>query len=148
MSNTLRTFTNVNDVFVDSRHQELWMDKLEREHWSNVNKRYLLRVYYPLHNVMGMGNSPKWGDVIYYMTGNNYPGYYSCVYKSLKEIGVIKYDVDGKCIIPGPNWNRFYSDESWDWFYMNTSSGMKSYEKINSVGERVRKIYPSNYKNR
>lgn len=146
MSNTLRTFNNVNNIFIDSRHEELWSDKLEREHWSNINKRYLLRVYKPLMEAVTYLQRPKWGDVIEMMLGYKHKGYYSTVYKSLKEIGVIKYSPLQKCIVPGPNWVRFYGVENWDWFYMNTSSGMLSYETQTTSGESVRKVYQSNYK--
>lgn len=126
-------------------HPQLFHLKLERNHWSEVNKRYLLRVYEPMKVVMEFVSNPKWGDIINEMLGYVHPGYYSCVYKSLKEIGVIQYNPYRKCLVKGENWDRFYDEyQSWDWFYMNTSSGMLSYEIINVHGLKVRKIYPSN----
>jgi hypothetical protein len=103
-------------------------------------------VYHPLKNVIEYLSKPKWTNVIHEM-GEDSPGYYSCVYKSLKEIGVIVYNPTEKMLEKGPNWDRFYSDETWDWFYMNTSSGMISYEIYNKVGHRVNKKYQSNYRN-
>ena len=136
---------NKTNLVFDDIANELFEDKLMSTHWSEVNKRYLLRVYNPLKNVMEMLSKPKWTNVIYEM-GESSPGYYSCVYKSLKEIGVLKYTPTEKMLVKGPNWDRFYSDETWDWFYMNTSSGMRSYEIFNKVGHRVNKRYPSNYR--
>ena len=137
---------NKTNLVFDDIANELFEDKLYTTYWSEVNKRYLLRVYNPLKNVMEMLSKPKWTNVIYEM-GESSPGYYSCVYKSLKEIGVIIYNPTERMLEKGPNWDRFYSDETWDWFYMNTSSGMISYEIYNKVGHRVNKRYRSNYRN-
>lgn len=124
------------------KNPELFSDKLERTYWSEVNKRYLLRVYRPLKDVMELVTKPKWVHVVNDMLGYVRPGYYSCVYKSLKEIGVIQYNKYQKCLEKGPNWDRFYDEyEGWDWFYMNTSSGCLSYETITKSGLLVRKIY-------
>lgn len=136
---------NRSTLIFDKISNDLFEDKLYSTYWSEVNKRYLLRVYHPLVNVVELLSKPKWTDVIYEM-GERSPGYYSCVYKSLKEIGVIQYNPIEKMLVKGPNWDRFYSDETWDWFYMNTSSGMRSYEIFNKVGHRVNKRYPSNYR--
>jgi len=138
MNNTKLVFDNIAN--------ELFEDKLESTYWSEVNKRYLLRIYHPLKNVVELMSKPKWSNVIHEM-GESSPGYYSCVYKSLKEIGVIQYNPTEKVLVKGPNWDRFYSDDSWDWFYMNTNSGCKSYEIFNKVGHRVNKRYRSNYRN-
>lgn len=125
-------------------HPELFNDKLERTYWSEVNKRYLLRIYEPMKMVMGFVNKPKWSDIINEMLGYVHKGYYSTVYKSLKEIGVIQYNPYLKSLEKGPNWNRFYNEKlSWDWFYMNTSSGMVSYETRDEKGNYTKKIYPS-----
>jgi hypothetical protein len=137
---------NKTNLVFDDIANELFEDKLYTTYWSEVNKRYLLRLYNPLKNVMEMLSKPKWTNVIHEM-GESSPGYYSCVYKSLKEIGVIIYNPTEKMLEKGPNWDRFYSDETWDWFYMNTSSGMISYEIYNKVGHRVNKKYQSNYRN-
>jgi hypothetical protein len=137
---------NNTKLVFDDVANELFSDKLESTYWSEVNKRYLLRIYHPLKNTMNFLSKPKWSNVIHEM-GEDSPGYYSCVYKSLKEIGVLKYNPIEKVLVKGPNWDRFYSDDSWDWFYMNTSSGCKSYEIFNKVGHRVNKRYRSNYRN-
>lgn len=129
MSNSLRTFINVNNVLIDETHEELWYSKLNDEHWSNINKRYLLRIFNPLKKVMETESKPKWGMIIKEMVGYNHLGYYSSVYKTLKEIKVIKYSKTERCIEKGVNWERFYGSEDWSWFVMNTSSGMKSYIK-------------------
>jgi len=63
------------------------------------------------------------------MLGRDVKGYYSCVYKALKEIGVIKYNKKDRVLEKGPNWDRFYGSEDWSWFVMNTNSGIKSYVK-------------------
>jgi len=138
---------NKTNLVFDDIANELFEDKLMSTYWSEVNKRYLLRVYHPLKNVMEYLSKPKWTNVIHEMLGHSHPGYYSCVYKVLKEIGVIVYNPTEKILVKGPNWDRFYSDESWDWFYMNTSSGCISYETFNKVGNRVNKRYRSNYRN-
>jgi hypothetical protein len=137
---------NRSTLIFDKISNDLFEDKLYSTYWSEVNKRYLLRVYHPLVNVVEFLSKPKWTNVIHEM-GESSPGYYSCVYKSLKEIGVIVYNPTKKMLEKGPNWDRFYSDETWDWFYMNTSSGMISYEIYNKVGHRVNKKYQSNYRN-
>jgi hypothetical protein len=137
---------NRSTLIFDKISNDLFEDKLYSTYWSEVNKRYLLRVYHPLVNVVEFLSKPKWTNVIHEM-GESSPGYYSCVYKSLKEIGVIVYNPTEKMLEKGPNWDRFYSDETWDWFYMNTSSGMISYEIYNKVGHRVNKKYRSNYRN-
>ncbi len=137
---------NKTNLVFDDIANELFEDKLMSTHWSEVNKRYLLRIYHPLKNVMEYLSKPKWTNVIHEM-GESSPGYYSCVYKSLKEIGVLTYNPTERMLEKGPNWDRFYGDDSWDWFYMNTSSGMISYEIFNKVGHRVNKRYRSNYRN-
>jgi hypothetical protein len=81
------------------------------------------------------------------MLGYNHAGYYSTVYKSLKEIGVLVYNPTLKILEKGPNYERFYSNEDWSWFYMNTSSGRISYEIFNKYGHRVTEVYQSNYRN-
>ena len=136
---------NKTNLVFDDIANELFEDKLMSTHWSEVNKRYLLRIYHPLKNVMDYLSKPKWTNVIHEM-GVSSPGYYSCVYKSLKEIGVLKYNPIEKMLERGPNWDRFYGDSSWDWFYMNTSSGCISYETFDKVGNRVNKRYRSNYR--
>jgi hypothetical protein len=50
----------------------------------------------------------------------NIPSYYSSVRRCLKEIDVIRYE--GRELSKGRNWDRFFSDESWDWFIMRTGS--------------------------
>jgi hypothetical protein len=135
---------NNTKLVFDEISSELFSDKLETTYWSEVNKRYLLRIYHPLKNVMEFVSNPKWSTIIREM-GENSPGYYSCVYKTLKEIGVLVYNPTMKILEKGPNYERFYSNEDWSWFYMNTSSGMKSYEINDGNGNVRRKLYQSNY---
>ncbi len=128
--------------FNDQLSNDLFNTKLERTYWSEVNKRYLLRVYEPMKLIVENVTKPKWSQVICEMVGYVHPGYYSCVYKSLKEIGVIQYNKYQRCLEKGPNWDRFYDEyEGWDWFYMNTSSGCLSYETKTKGGLEVRKVY-------
>lgn len=121
--------SNINYVEVPHKYQAVYYNKIDYEYWSNINKRYLLRIYDHLRNVMGYSNKPKWSQVVYEMLGHTHPGYYSSVYKALKEIGVIKYNRTTREMETGPNWERFYGSEDWSWFYMDTNSGMKSYVK-------------------
>ena len=120
---------NRNYVNVPNSDRELYNDKINTEYWSNVNKRYLLRIYEPLRNTIEYLHRPKWVSVVYMMLGRDVKGYYSCVYKALKEIGVIKYNKKDRVLEKGPNWDRFYGSEDWSWFVMNTNSGIKSYVK-------------------
>ena len=120
---------NRNYVNVPNSDRRLYDDKINTEYWSNVNKRYLLRIYEPLRNTIEYLHRPKWVSVVYMMLGRNVKGYYSCVYKALKEIGVIKYNKKDRVLEKGPNWDRFYGSEDWSWFVMNTNSGIKSYVK-------------------
>jgi len=120
---------NRNYVNVPNSDRRLYDDKINTEYWSNVNKRYLLRIYEPLRNTIEYLHRPKWVSVVYMMLGRDVKGYYSCVYKALKEIGVIKYNKKDRVLEKGPNWDRFYGSEDWSWFVMNTNSGIKSYVK-------------------
>jgi len=120
---------NRNYVNVPNSDRRLYDDKINTEYWSNVNKRYLLRIYEPLRNTIEYLHRPKWVSVVYMMLGRDVRGYYSCVYKALKEIGVIKYNKKDRVLEKGPNWDRFYGSEDWSWFVMNTNSGIKSYVK-------------------
>ena len=120
---------NRNYVNVPNSDRRLYDDKINTEYWSNVNKRYLLRICEPLRNTIEYLHRPKWVSVVYMMLGRDVRGYYSCVYKALKEIGVIKYNKKDRVLEKGPNWDRFYGSEDWSWFVMNTNSGIKSYVK-------------------
>ena len=120
---------NRNYVNVPNSDRRLYDDKINTEYWSNVNKRYLLRIYEPLLLTMDNYIRPKWVSVVSMMLGRDVKGYYSCVYKALKEIGVIKYNKKDRVLEKGPNWDRFYGSEDWSWFVMNTNSGIKSYVK-------------------
>ena len=103
----------MNRNLLELKHNEIFSEKLETTYWSEINKRYLLRIYEPMNRVMELVSNPKWGTIMNEM-GVNSPGYYSCVYKSLKEIGVLKYNPITKFLEKGPNYERFYSNEEWD----------------------------------
>ncbi len=135
----------MNKNLLELKHEELFSEKLETTYWSEVNKRYLLRIYEPMNRVMELVSNPKWSTIVRDM-GEISPGYYSCVYKTLKEIGVLMYNPTMKILQKGPNYERFYSNEDWGWFYMNTSSGMKSYVTKDMNGNKVHKLYQSNYR--
>lgn len=135
----------MNRNLLELKHEMLFLEKLETTYWSEINKRYLLRIYEPMNRVMELVSNPNWGTIILDM-GENRPGYYSCVYKSLKEIGVLVYNPTKKILEKGPNYERFYSDEEWNWFYMNTSSGRISYVTKDENGTSIRKKYQSNYR--
>jgi len=102
-----------------------------------ANKKMMCRVYDALYESV-----TEWYDYDYTQIGSkswvrvirlmferegsdistiNVNGYYNRIKSNLKDIGVIAYE--GKELVKGPNWDRFYSDESWDWFTTDTSSG-------------------------
>ena len=73
------------------------------------------------------GVDKSWANVVRLMftsegiTDKSVNGYYNCLKRNLKEIGIIRYE--GKDLVKGSNWDRLYSDEDWSWFVMNTDSG-------------------------
>ena len=73
---------NRNYVNVPNSDRRLYDEKINTEYWSNVNKRYLLRIYEPLRNTIEYLHRPKWVSVVYMMLGRDVKGYYSCVYKA------------------------------------------------------------------
>ena len=99
-----------------------------------ANKKMMCRVYSPLYNLIE--KAPKefnrsWTNVIRLMFINDgenlndlkvsINGYYNRIKSNLKDIDVIRYE--GRNLVKGSNWDRFYSDENWDWFITNTGSG-------------------------
>jgi len=104
----------------------------EKIGYDAENKKFLIRVYPALLGLME--NSPKdsksWVNVIRYMfllegkdmskVNVNIPSYYSSVKRCLKEIDVIRYE--GRELVKGRNWDRFFSNEDWSWFIMRTGS--------------------------
>lgn len=100
-----------------------------------ANKKMLARVYGALHMVVEPSEyfqstgRRTWTNVIrkmFTMERNTaglerirIKGYYSTIRSILKDIGVIRYQ--NRQLVPGPNWNRFYSDEDWSWFITNTN---------------------------
>ena len=125
---------------MSDRNQILTESKIGYD-WAN--KKMLVRVYEALHSVVqqseyfqNLHSKRTWSEVIrtmFTMEGNaaglnniRVGGYYSTIRTILKDIGVIRYE--NRKLVPGPNWNRFYSDEDWSWFITNTNSG--GYGKI------------------
>jgi hypothetical protein len=99
----------------------------EKIGWDSQNKKYLIRVYEYLVFEMDNNSRPTWVGIMRRMLGSNPKGvtpssYYSSVRRCLKEIGVCNFDTTKRCMVKGRNWNRFTSDESWDWFIMRTGS--------------------------
>jgi hypothetical protein len=95
--------------------------------YDSVNKMYLIRLYDFLVSDMEHNPSPTWTGIMKKMLGSNPnncnpSSYYSSVRRALKEIGVCYYDSVKRCIVKGPNWDRFVSEEDWSWFIMRTGS--------------------------
>ena len=105
---------------------QIWEEKVG---YDSANKRMIAKVYKHLYNVMEFVNKPSWTKVIYDMLVEDNKlgtvslnGYYSTIRKNLKDIGVIQYN-GRKGLTKGPNWDRFYGNEDWNWFRTNTNSG-------------------------
>ena len=95
--------------------------------YDSLNKQYLIRVYDLLVDEMNNNPRPTWVGIMRRMLGSNPKGvnpssYYSSVRRCLKEIGVCSFDTTKRYMVKGRNWDRFVSDESWDWFIMRTGS--------------------------
>jgi hypothetical protein len=95
--------------------------------YDSVNKKYLIRVYDYLVDSMDNKPAPTWSGIMRKMLGDNPnkcvpSSYYSSVRRCLKEIGVCYFDSTKRCMVKGRNWDRFVSDESWNWFIMRTGS--------------------------
>jgi hypothetical protein len=95
--------------------------------YDSQNKMYLIRVYDLLVFEMNTNPAPTWTGIMRKMLGSNPKGlnvssYYSSVRRCLKEIDVCKFDSVKRCMVKGKNWDRFTSEESWDWFIMRTGS--------------------------
>lgn len=93
-----------------------------------ANKKMIIKIYDYLN--FGMNNfiKPNWTMIVKSMLFNegrlnevNPNGYYSTIRTILKDIKVIKYN--GRVLVKGENWDRFYSDENWDWFKTSTTCG-------------------------
>jgi hypothetical protein len=105
----------------------------EKVGYDWANKKMLVRVYEPLKELVeGKSDLDKsWANVIRYMFVSEkrekdlrniaIGGYYSTIRTILKDIKVIKYE--GKKLVKGANWNRFYGPEGWGWFVTNTNCG-------------------------
>ncbi len=105
---------------------EIWESKVG---YDSANKRMIAKVYKHLYIVMELMSKPSWSAIIRQMLIEDNKlgkvslnGYYSTIRKNLKDIGVIQYN-GRKVLSKGPNWDRFYSDEDWNWFRTNTNSG-------------------------
>ena len=105
---------------------EIWLNKVG---YDSANKRMVAKVYKHLYNVMTLASKPSWTAIIREMLIEDNKlgkvslnGYYSTIRKNLKDIGVIQYN-GRKGLSKGPNWDRFYGNEDWNWFITNTNSG-------------------------
>lgn len=95
--------------------------------YDSVNKKYLIRVYDYLVDSIQNDVKPTWTGIMVKMLGDNPnrfipSSYYSSVRRCLKEIDVCYFDSVKRCMVKGRNWDRFVSDESWNWFIMRTGS--------------------------
>ena len=105
----------------------------EKIGYDSQNKMYLIRVYDLLVFEMNNNPAPSWTGIMRKMLGDNPTGlkpsgYYSSVRRTLKEIGVCTYDSTKRYFVKGPNWDRFVSDENWNWFIMRT--GSREYSEV------------------
>lgn len=104
-------------------NNELFQTKVGYD-WAN--KKMLCKVYEHLRHTMNAPHRDKtWVSVIRSMLIEdgrldkvNINGYYSSVRRILKDIGVIAYN--GRVLVKGKNWDRFYSNEDWSWFVTDT----------------------------
>lgn len=105
--------------------------------YDSENKKFLIRVYKDLEFVMNTFTNPRWVEVMKLMLGDNPKNcnptsYYSSIRRCLKDIEVCSYDKNLKCLVKGKNWDRFYSNENWNWFVCKTGSCEKSYIKLSN----------------
>jgi hypothetical protein len=105
---------------------EIWLNKVG---YDSANKRMVAKVYKHLYNVMTLATKPSWTAIIREMLIEDgrldkvsLNGYYSTIRKNLKDIEVIKYN-GRKGLSKGKNWDRFFGNEDWTWFIINTNSG-------------------------
>ena len=105
---------------------EIWESKVG---YDSANKRMVAKVYKHLYNVMETATKPSWTAIIREMLIEDNKlgkvslnGYYSTIRKNLKDIEVIKYN-GRKGLSKGKNWDRFFGNEDWTWFIINTNSG-------------------------
>jgi len=105
--------------------------------YDSANKKMICRVYDSLYNYLTdfydydwlPSKTKSWVNVVRVMFNDeganvnsiNVNGYYNTIKRNLKDIGVIAYE--GRNLVKGPNWDRFYSDEDWSWFVTDTNSG-------------------------
>ncbi len=124
----MNKITNTPNHLIDpiDTPNEIWESKVG---YDSANKRMIAKVYKHLYIVMELMSKPSWSAIIREMLIEDgrlnevkVNGYYSTIRKNLKDIGVIQYN-GRKGLSKGPNWDRFYSDEDWNWFRTNTNSG-------------------------
>jgi hypothetical protein len=102
--------------------------------YDSENKKFLIRVYPSLINVINNNPKPKWVEVMKLMLGDNPKNcnpasYYSSIRRCLKEIDVCTYDKSVGHFVKGSNWDRFVSNENWNWFVCKTGSCERSFVK-------------------
>jgi hypothetical protein len=126
MKHTLKIVNNKNMSKIDT---SLFVDKVGYD-WAN--KKMLVRVYDALKNIVeGKSDLDKtWANVVRYMFVSErrekdlrnicVNGYYNSTKRNLKQLDIIRYE--GRKLVKGSNWDRFYSDEDWSWFITDTAS--------------------------
>jgi len=124
----MNKITNTPNHLIDpiDTPNEIWESKVG---YDSANKRMVAKVYKHLYNVMTLATKPSWTAIIREMLIEDNKlgkvslnGYYSTIRKNLKDIGVIQYN-GRKGLSKGKNWDRFFGDEDWTWFIINTNSG-------------------------
>jgi hypothetical protein len=126
MKHTLKIVNNKNMSKIDT---SLFVEKVGYD-WAN--KKMLVRVYDALKNIVeGKSDLDKtWANVVRYMFVSErrekdlrnicVNGYYNSTKRNLKQLDIIRYE--GRKLVKGSNWDRFYSDEDWSWFITDTAS--------------------------
>jgi hypothetical protein len=126
MKHTLKIVNNKNMSRIDT---SLFVEKVGYD-WAN--KKMLVRVYDALKNIVeGKSDLDKtWANVVRYMFVSErrekdlrnicVNGYYNSTKRNLKQLDIIRYE--GRKLVKGSNWDRFYSDEDWSWFITDTAS--------------------------
>jgi hypothetical protein len=126
MKHTLKIVNNKNMSKIDT---SLFAEKVGYD-WAN--KKMLVRVYDALRELVeGKSDLDKtWANVVRYMFVSErrekdlrnicVNGYYNGIKRNLKQLDIIRYE--GRKLVKGSNWDRFYSDEDWSWFITDTAS--------------------------
>jgi hypothetical protein len=127
VNNMSKSVLSMGNGFID--RQYLWEEKVG---YDSANKKMIARVYEALRDVVeGKSDLDKsWANVVRYMFVHEnrekqlrnirVNGYYNSIKRNLKQLDIIRYE--GRKLVKGSNWDRFYSDEDWSWFITDTAS--------------------------